>query len=417
LAENLQGALAYWQSGRQDDAFRLWKSNIMESMYHGISPGNFQQLSHYDAFRGELYRDFADPIGVASRTLTEGLFGFYPKLLDEHILVKPGFPVDWDFAEIELPEWRYAFRREAENLYYDIHTQYEQPVGLKMEVPLSFAYINSVVVNGEPVDWSIKRSSINKPVLTFEASAATDFVVKINGLGQLDFPDNALIEHPYTEELTLPLSTSVKLVDVYDPQQLITGQTEHTFSVVQKEHRGTFFVKLKQGNVTWWHAVDLSWTAPVGADKQMKEGTQYLHLRNHTEKQLAGRIEKAGFEQTVSFAPSAVTEIELPDNSLTKGTNIFQIEVAGTQIPVKHVQWAMQNGGTYRTQDLSTHYNARLSDIFKQRYLSPRPAVPTLQLPWQGIGNWCYPLVEPSIDDSGLMAARKKEEVNYLGIP
>src|SRR5690606_1274640 len=132
---------------------------------------------------------------------------------------------------------------------------------------------------------------------------------------------------------------------------------------------------------------------------------------------LAGRIEKAGFEQTVSFAPSVVTEIELPGNSLTKGTNIFQIEVAGTQIPVKHVQWAMQNGGTYRTQDLSTHYNARLSDIFKQRYLSPRPAVPTLQLPWQGIGNWCYPLVEPSIDDSGLMTARKKEEVNYLGIP
>jgi len=417
LAENLQGALAYWQSGRRDDAFRLWKSNIMESMYHGVSPGNFQQLSHYDAFRGELYRDFADPIGVASRTLTEGLFGFYPKLLDEHVLIKPGFPEDWDFAEIELPEWSYAFRREAENLFYDIHTQYAQPVRLKMEIPLRFAYMNSVEVNGEPVDWSIKRSSINKPVLTFETPPATDFAVKINGLGQMDLPDNALIEHPYTEELMLPLSTNVKLVDVYDPQQLITEQTEHTFSFVQKEHKGTFFVKLKQGNLTWWHAVDLSLKSPVDADAQIKEGIQYLRLRNHTEKQLAGRMEKAGFEQAVSFSPSAVTEIELPSTSLTKGTNIFQIDVAGTQIPVKHVQWEMQNEGTYRTQDLSTHYNAQLSDIFKQRYISPRPTVPTLQLPWQGIGNWCYPLVEPLIDDSGLMATRKKEEVSYLGIP
>ncbi|MFD2895367.1 DUF4450 domain-containing protein [Sphingobacterium arenae] len=417
LAENLQGALAYWQSGRQDDAFRLWKSNIMESMYHGISPGNFQQLSHYDAFRGELYRDFADPIGVASRTLTEGLFGFYPKLLDEHILVKPGFPEDWDFAEIELPEWRYAFRREAENLYYDIHTKYTKPVTLKMEVPLNFAYINAVEVNGEPVDWSIKRSSINKPVLTFEALAATDFSVKINGLGQLDFPGNALIEHPYTEEFTLPLSTNVKLVDIYDPQQLITAQTEQVFSFVQKEHKGTFFAKLKQGNVTWWHAVDLSLTAPVDTDAQIKKGMQQLRLRNYTDRQLDGRIEKAGFEQAVSFSPSNITEIELPSASLTKGTNVFQIDVAGTQIPVKHVQWELQNEGTYRTQDLSTHYNAQLSDIFKQRYLSPRTTLPTLQLPWQGVGNWCYPLVEPSITDSGLMAARNNEEVNYLGIP
>jgi len=44
-------------------------------MYIGISPGNFQQLSFYDANRSELYRDFADPIGVTARTVVEGLFG------------------------------------------------------------------------------------------------------------------------------------------------------------------------------------------------------------------------------------------------------------------------------------------------------------------------------------------------------
>lgn len=417
LAENLQGALAYWQSGRADDAFHLWKSNVIESMYHGISPGNFQQLSHYDAFRGELYRDFADPIGVASRTLTEGLFGFYPKLLDEHILIKPGFPQDWDFAEIELPEWSYAYKRKEERLSYDIRTKYERPVALKMEVPMTFAYVNTVEVNGIPVDWSIKSSSINKPVLTFEAAAATAFSVKINGLGQLNFPDNALIKHPFTEKLTLPLPTSVKLVDVYDPQQLVTGQTNGTFSFVQKKHKGTFFVKLKQGNVAWWHAVDLSLTAPVDAEIQTPEGKQRLRLQNHTAKQLTGVIKKDDFQQELSFSPTSITEIEVSEAELTKGTNIFQLDVAGTQTPVKQMLWDIPNAGSYRTQDLSSHYNAQLRDIFEQRYLSPRTDVPTLQLPWQGIGNWCYPLIDASIDDSGLMAARKEEKVTYLDIP
>src|SRR5690606_18781090 len=65
LAENLHTALAYWQGGRPGKAYRLWKSALVESMYLSASPGNFQQLSFYDAMRGELYRDFADPIGMA----------------------------------------------------------------------------------------------------------------------------------------------------------------------------------------------------------------------------------------------------------------------------------------------------------------------------------------------------------------
>ena len=57
MAEVLHTALAYWQSGSAEKAYQLWKSVMLESMYLGGSPGNFQQLSFYDAMRGELYRD------------------------------------------------------------------------------------------------------------------------------------------------------------------------------------------------------------------------------------------------------------------------------------------------------------------------------------------------------------------------
>ena len=45
--------------------------------------------------------------------------------------------------------------------------------------------------------------------------------------------------------------------------------------------------------------------------------------------------------------------------------------------------------------------------------------MPTLQLPVQGIGNWCYPLTMASIDDSGLRtAAGARNEIRTAtGIP
>lgn len=91
LGENLHTALAYWQGGENDNAFQLWKSAVVESMYASASPGGFQQLSFYDAARGELYRDFADGIGMAARSLTEGLFGILPDALNDKLVIRPGF--------------------------------------------------------------------------------------------------------------------------------------------------------------------------------------------------------------------------------------------------------------------------------------------------------------------------------------
>jgi hypothetical protein len=65
--------------------------------------------------------------------------------------------------------------------------------------------------------------------------------------------------------------------------------------------------------------------------------------------------------------------------------------------------------------DLTKYFNDKVTRIFKQNYLSPRPQTPTLQLPTQGIGNWCYPLVQANIDDAGL----RKQAVNneYMLLP
>ena len=54
--------------------------------------------------------------------------------------------------------------------------------------------------------------------------------------------------------------------------------------------------------------------------------------------------------------------------------------------------------------DISSAFNSTVDDIFRNEYLSPRPPVTTLQIPIQGVGDWCTPFVKPDIEDDGLRA-------------
>lgn len=73
----------------------------------------------------------------------------------------------------------------------------------------------------------------------------------------------------------------------------------------------------------------------------------------------------------------------------------------------------------YETIDLSGHYNANISDIFRNQYLSPRSPYTTLQLPVQGMGEWCHPEDTAHINDSGLRLRVGSDGIfkTSLGIP
>jgi hypothetical protein len=68
---------------------------------------------------------------------------------------------------------------------------------------------------------------------------------------------------------------------------------------------------------------------------------------------------------------------------------------------------------------LDKYFNDKVTNIFKQQYLSPRPTSPTLQLPTQGIGNWTSPLITANIDDSGTREKAKTtgEIISSKGVP
>lgn len=426
LAENLQTALAYWQAGRNEDAYKLWKGNLVESMYYGISPGNFEQLSHYDAFRGELYRDFADPIGVASRTLTEGLFGVYPNLLENKISIKPGFPKDWNSAELKLPDWEYQFIRTSKKTEYLFRSKYQNPVALEMQIPVNESKIKSVKVNGKKVDWKVKANSILQPMIQFETTKGKDFKIEINYLGEELKNEQTDYVNYISENLQLNFYSKKKIKNVYDPQGLVKNSSFSEgwilkggdgvfkqFSLVQEERKGTFFVQVEQNGTSWWQPINVDIRFPL----ETKWVNKKLLIQSKSSNPINGKLTVNGLNKTFSVQQNQSMSIEIPTNYLSKGTNSIVLDYNGIKQNTEITDWNIENQGEFNNISLASKYNEKVTEIFNQKYLSPRLEVPTLQLPWQGIGNWCYPLITAQIDDSGLMNKRKNSKIDFLGIP
>jgi hypothetical protein len=113
MNENVHTALAFWQAGRSEDAFRLLKSSLVASMFMGISPGNVGTMNYLDVYRRESQRDFADGSGVLSRAIIEGLFGLKPDAFKGELTITPRFPAEWTHASLTHLAVDMSFRREG----------------------------------------------------------------------------------------------------------------------------------------------------------------------------------------------------------------------------------------------------------------------------------------------------------------
>lgn len=111
--------------------------------------------------------------------------------------------------------------------------------------------------------------------------------------------------------------------------------------------------------------------------------------------------------------------LEVPGNSETEQTIIVdrtKLPKAKTYTPIA-AQKANINSQAYlrkmgleepstdkkhKEVNMDAAFNANVDDIFKNKYLSPRSPYTTLEIPTQGIGEWCLPKKIALIEDDGL---------------
>lgn len=181
-AEVAHTALAYWQAGRNDDGYHLFKSLVLDAMYLGASPGNYGQISFYDAARSECYRDFGDPVGIMSRTIVQGLFGVRPDRLNRRVCLQPGFPSDWENARIATADYEFAMQKhsgssgitdwiyrnaegfDADTLILTVKSEYTGVKAVK---------VNGKILGGKYGSWRMIEDGAGNPMLEMKINTGT----------------------------------------------------------------------------------------------------------------------------------------------------------------------------------------------------------------------------------------------------
>ena len=413
LAEELHTSLAYWQAGRAEDAFNLWKGSLMESQYLESSPGNFENMSFYDAARGEAYRDFGDPIGMAGRSLVEGLFGIHPNALEGTLTIKPGFPMSWDHASLHTPDIKFDFKRTGDNDTYSITPTFVKQMNLVLQVNALTTSIKSITINGKPASWSPVANSIGDPSLSINCGNAASYQIIIVWQG------GKTLTMPFGDTLTLKAFNNS---NTYDPQGVLKISQSNSNDYQER----TLFIKQTQGTFTWWEPffLTLKPNIEVITNESQTVNSLKFAIKNNGIQVKAKIVVNPGVGQYVTDVnlPQTTTSsvIEVPSAHLIQGSNVVRIEYGDNKVYQTTItNWNINKAPQKQeTVNLSPYFNDEVTNIFKNKYLSPRPKSPTLQLPWQGIGDWCYPLVEANIDDSGLRKAAgdKNEFVTPQGL-
>jgi hypothetical protein len=421
MAEAAHTSLAYWQAGRGDEAFRLFKGAVLDSMYMGLCPGNAGMTTHFDMARGEAQRDFADAAGVLARALVEGLFGVRPDALAGELSVRPGLPAEWDRASLRHTDFSVAFKRAGLTETYTIESRSKHPMRLRLQAAAPRDRIARVTVNGQPARWRVLEDSVGRPRVGIESAPAPRYEVSITWKGAKPSWATAPKVVARDGELRAGFGAATPL-EVADPQRalvrLTRGANSFRAAAVGLDGHRTVFAKLKQGDLNWWSPVAFEIRPPyeiIGAESQ-DAGHLRFRVRNNTPDAIGGDVSvRAGGRVTntrlTPFAFGESGEVALASADLLPGSNRVTVELGGGRsVEGVVTNWKLSAGETTRWEalDLSATFNDRLTRLFENEYLRPRSSFVSLAIPKQGLGSWIHFDEKFEVDDSGLRVAARR---------
>lgn len=421
LAESMHTILANWQAGRNEAAFKFFKSEVLASMYLGGSPGAIIQISHYDAIRAEAYRDFADPVGMFSRALVEGLFGIKPDALQKVVTITPGLPASWNYASFSTPDISFDFKRTGKTDTYKIIPKFPIQLNLKFQV-VAQGKVKLIILNGKEIKWTNVATSVGNPIIEINPASTDNYTIKIVWEGEK--PLSALPEKTYVAGGSISENINrARAIKLYDPQEAFNAFkiTDDGFTGELNAVTGNYtaFIQVVQGDLIWWMPFSFKIENAVefvkSDDTELNQ--QGFKIKNNTGQNQIVNVSVNRFKANLEIEPGKTSnEIQIPDEDLITGTNIFKMQVAKEKVILeKLVNWKVKTAIKQDQIDLSTYFNDKVTQIFKNQYLTPRPQVTTLQLPWQGTGDWPRPLETHEIDDTGLR--NLAGETNRFSIP
>jgi hypothetical protein len=247
LAENSHMALALWQAGMADEAYRIFKGTLLDSMFMGLCPGDFHMTSALDTHRQEAQRDFGDPIGITSRAIVEGLFGIQPNLIANNIRIRPGFPTDWSRASLHHKDFDFKLQRNELNESYEFTSRLAKSVPLTLVLPARTTTLPTVLSNGVKVECAFDPTAVGSPQLTITLPAARAY--KISVWWHAQAPSKAPAQRTYRIGEALVLPQGIVLTHIDDPQHALTNGR------VTSPGFHTVFANIHDGDCRWTYPI------------------------------------------------------------------------------------------------------------------------------------------------------------------
>lgn len=426
LAEVLHTSLSFWKSGRYDDAYDLAKGTFLDFMVLGSSPGNFGQLSFYDAFRGELYRDFADPIGVASRVVVEGLFGIIPNGLDNELIIQPGLPSDWNYASITTPDIFFDYKKDGNQDKYVVEPNILKNSALIFKLNARGSKIKDISVNGKSVNWTLNDNWIGAPQIVVDCGIDSKYEIQVIWDKNINY--NQDIEYKKAYNTLVKQQFDYDIDEVYDPQNVFVnidlegGNLNANINESCELGHRTVFVKLSNEVMAWWQPVSIEVVEPVEVVElpQSNNSLTFFVKNNSDETENYNLYVNGVKEKTISIKPNSLSKTVVVENNLNTGRNLVEVALDNYSYKTYVTNWNIDNASSsnYEIVNLENKLNDKVTNIFTPQYLSPRSPYPTQALPIHGYGDWCSFDVHPLIDDAGIRAiADKNETIKFLDIP
>lgn len=408
LAESAHTALALFQAGMNEEAYKLMKGAVIDVMYNGKSPGNFGMTTSYDIV-GEVYRDFSDGVGIFGRLLVQGLFGINPDALNGMINFIPGFPKEWDNASLETSDIAFSFERNGMKDRYIITQKMDNTLKPVLKVTAIYDKVKDVKVNGSSVKGRFV-SQVGKPVFEISCSADVESVIEIewagNPIAQADY--KSVVARG--EKMNVQFDRLQTLMGINDPQGVLSDMKsdKKSFSGTVSGVNGhrTLFAEVKQGNAVWQMPIETEvrdvleiipseeYTDKIGF-RFRNNGDRDIDLKYSVNGNMIGKCKVN--------AASVSEEFTANGNFVFMGTNEICAECTdGNRVEGKVVNWNIRNSNNveYSRINISSAFNEKVSDIFKNKYLSPRWQYTTLQQPIHGFGDWCVPNRDPKIAET-----------------
>ena len=414
-------ALAYWQAGRRQKAYQLYRGAILDAMYCSRVPGACQGTSEHSRRNAGVASDFSCSVAMFGRTLVEGLFGIVPDALAGELLIRPGLPERWESASIDTPDvgYTYTWRDNTESLA--IRSRFPAPMRLRLRTAARTVHVAGVLVNGQNAKWQCVPQ-VGEPVIEVLVASADGANIRIRWEG----PEPARVECTAVvglgETITVQFGAA-RPMEIRDPQKALAAVTLQAASLRARTvgrfgHR-TVFVRVEQGDLSWWVPVEFEVRPPLELsdpviDREADE-VQFT-LRNNTGVEMAGQgsVTCAAVSKAVPLyaAPrSRSVSVRIPAVGLVPGRNPIVVDLGnGRVVRGTVVDWrkpdAKQNLN-FECVNMAAAFNDRITQIFENEYRSPRSPYCSLQMPLHGFGDWCYGgrRPAPKIDDSALRSA------------